>query len=112
RLVKQWLTIPQFEERAVCGKCECIESIDHILITCKPHGRELVGQLIERAWAKTGEEWPGVTLGTILGHGLANYNPRRKPDTANNRIFAILVMEAVHLWKIRCEARIGATEGP
>ncbi|KAF8510137.1 hypothetical protein BU17DRAFT_55680 [Hysterangium stoloniferum] len=60
---------PQFKERAVCGKCECLESMEHILLDCESTRRKAIWKLTEKAWAKNGEVWRETTLGTILGHG-------------------------------------------
>jgi len=65
--------------------------------------KEIIWRLTEGVWKESGHEWPG-----IIGRGLVNYtNNDGKPDTGDNRLFAILMSGAAHLiWRIRYEWRI------
>ncbi|KIJ46208.1 hypothetical protein M422DRAFT_165400, partial [Sphaerobolus stellatus SS14] len=108
RLGKKWLHLEGFEERASCHECDEFDSLDHILIDCKVPGQEVIWKLTKALWEKTGKQWPDLSLGIVLGCGLANYHTDTNlPDTGLNRLFLVLVSEAAYLiWKIRCEWKI------
>ena len=55
-----------------------------------------------------------MSKGVILGGGLASFTKvNRRPDTAKNWLYRILIMEVAHLiWVLRCERRIAQADDP
>ncbi|KAJ6554801.1 hypothetical protein B0H19DRAFT_1154530 [Mycena capillaripes] len=72
-----WTHIPECENRAVCQACEDVESLEHILLECECPGQKLLWKAAETLWLEREPEWPEVTLGTILGSGLADFRDER-----------------------------------
>ncbi|KAJ7821842.1 ribonuclease H-like protein, partial [Mycena leptocephala] len=109
RLGKWWLNIPECEERANCAHCGAEETLDHILLECPSPGQSEVWKLAEQFWTKKGPRWPAVSMGTILGSGLAVFkDDAGKPQPALARLYKILMTESAHvIWKLRCDSVIG-----
>jgi ribonuclease HI len=100
-----WTHIPECEERAVCKVCGTEESLEHILTECESPGREIVWKEVENIWAKKNEKWPPLSLGGILGSGLAEFRTEDgKKDEGAERLYRILMSEAAYLiWRLRNE---------
>ncbi|KAJ7923120.1 ribonuclease H-like protein [Mycena leptocephala] len=109
RLGKWWLNIPECEERANCIHCGPEETLDHILLECPSPSQSEVWKLTEQFWTKKGPRWPAVSMGTILGSGLAVFkDDAGKPQPALARLYKILMTELAHvIWKLRCDSVIG-----
>ncbi|KAF6747103.1 hypothetical protein DFP72DRAFT_822230 [Ephemerocybe angulata] len=105
---KYWKYID--EDRYQCQPCNSdIESLEHILQECRVSGQETVWNLAREAWAKTGLDWPEVTLELILSVGTIEIKNRNgKASEGRTRLFKILLTESAYLiWLLRCEWRIG-----
>ncbi|KAJ7835765.1 hypothetical protein B0H13DRAFT_2240059 [Mycena leptocephala] len=89
-----WTHIPECEERAVCQLCGTEEDLEHILL-----------KEVKSIWAKKSDKWPILSLGIILGSGLAEFRTGDgKRDEGAERLFRILMSEAAYLiWRIRNE---------
>ncbi|KAJ6549938.1 hypothetical protein B0H19DRAFT_874688, partial [Mycena capillaripes] len=106
-----WTHIPECEERAVCRTCGTEENLEHILTECESPGPEIVWKEVESLWARKNELWPPLSLGGILGSGLAKFHTRDgKEDEGAERLQArtslrgILMSEAAYLiWRLRNE---------
>ena len=110
-----WRHIPQCGQRADCHTCDVPESMEHILTECRETGQEYIWRATEELWKKKHPKWVKPSLGTILGCGLANFHPNESKYrlTGANRLYLILVSEAMHLiWKLRCEWKIARNEDP
>ncbi|KAJ7200337.1 hypothetical protein GGX14DRAFT_372352, partial [Mycena pura] len=109
-----WTHIPECEDRAVCAACGVLEDLDHILVRCDNPGRELVWKAAEALWLEREDEWPEVSLGTILGCGLAEFrDTRRKVDQGARRLYRILMSESAYLiWRLRNERVIDRAGEP
>ncbi|KAJ7125857.1 hypothetical protein C8R46DRAFT_927517 [Mycena filopes] len=109
RIGKFWENIPECEDRAICGHCGVVETFEHIMLECERPGQKQVWALAKALWAKKHQKWPALSLGAILGCGLANFEDEKKkaiPSTA--RLYRILITESMYLiWKLRCECVIG-----
>ena len=108
---------PTYADRAWCPVCanRPVESMEHILTECMAPERREVWRMCRKVWAKKWPTWPTLTVGTILGCGLAEFKDdegRIHPGAA--RLFRILVSESSFLiWSLRCERRVGRQdEGP
>ncbi|KAJ7843932.1 hypothetical protein B0H13DRAFT_2239252 [Mycena leptocephala] len=114
RLGKWWLNIPECEERANCVHCGAEETLDHILLECPSPGQSEVWKLAEQFWTKKGPRWPAVSMGTILGSGLAVFkDDAGKPQPTLARLYKILMTESAHvIWKLRCDSVIGCGGTP
>ncbi|KAJ6559890.1 hypothetical protein B0H19DRAFT_1069610 [Mycena capillaripes] len=98
-----WSHIPECEERETCRECEVEESLEHILIDCQSPGREIIWRAAETIWAGKQRKWPAVSLGGVLGIGLADFcDERGRRDAGAERLYRILMSEAAYLiWKTR-----------
>ncbi|KAI0345425.1 hypothetical protein BDW22DRAFT_1325468, partial [Trametopsis cervina] len=109
-----WKNITGFEERKLCGICQEVESIDHILTKCKSPARQIVWNLARAALQKKANHDPWISLGTIMGANLIEAPPaqgKQRPGTS--RLQTILVTESAYLiWKIRCERVIDRGPDP
>ncbi|KAJ6463824.1 hypothetical protein C8R47DRAFT_1057618 [Mycena vitilis] len=109
RIGKFWLNIPDLEDRAKCQHCGDLENMEHILVQCTRPGRQIIWDLAEKLWLLKHKSWPAISLGSILGAGLASFEDedgKKLPNTA--RLYKILLTESMYLiWKIRCEVVIG-----
>ncbi|KZV96681.1 hypothetical protein EXIGLDRAFT_608872 [Exidia glandulosa HHB12029] len=102
---KYWLNVPNMEHRSECQPCEVLETMDHILYECSALGQDLIWTEAKGLWAKTGRQWPDISLGAIAGCGLITIRDERgKVIPGPTRLLKIIISEAAFLiWKIRCE---------
>ncbi|KAJ7805957.1 ribonuclease H-like protein [Mycena leptocephala] len=109
RTGKYWLHIPECEERARCQHCDEIETMEHILLKCSKPGQAEVWQLAQEMWQKKHPTWPVLSMGSILGCGLASIRDDKGHKLPGvTRLYRILVSESMYLiWKIRCDSVIG-----
>jgi ribonuclease HI len=115
RIGRYWDHIPECEERAVCANCDdVVEDLDHILLKCKCPGQELVWRAAETLWKEKEEVWPEVSLGTILGCGLAEFrDDKGKVKAGTQRLYRILMSESAYvIWKLRNDRRIARNGAP
>lgn len=93
-----WLSIPEYEHRARCVTCQCSETREHILTECNAPGRRLVWKMAQEIWQKGGKNWPNITIGIILGSGMANFKGEGTQETLGlNRLFTIIITESAYL---------------
>ncbi|KAJ7193978.1 hypothetical protein GGX14DRAFT_378382 [Mycena pura] len=109
-----WTHIPECEDRAVCRDCGELEDLNHILVQCKSPERELIWAAASTLWRERGGAWPEVSLGTILGCGLAEFrNSRGKVDRGTRRLYRILMSESAYLiWRLRNDRVIDRDGAP
>ncbi|KAJ6572629.1 hypothetical protein B0H10DRAFT_1671065, partial [Mycena sp. CBHHK59/15] len=115
RIGKYWTYIPECAERAVCSECDdAIEDLDHILLKCKCPGREIVWKAAEALWREKEQDWPAMSLGTILGCGLAEFRDKRgRVKEGTRRLYQILMSESAYLiWRLRNDRRIARNGTP
>ncbi|KAJ7190514.1 hypothetical protein GGX14DRAFT_604158 [Mycena pura] len=100
-----WTHIPECDERVACRDCGEIESLEHILIHCESPGRELIWTAAETLWLERESEWPEISLGTVLGCGLAEFRADGgKIDRGAQRLYRILISESAYqIWRLRNE---------
>ncbi|KAJ6545701.1 hypothetical protein B0H19DRAFT_955908 [Mycena capillaripes] len=103
RIGTYWTHIPECEDRAVCQDCEDVENLEHILLECECPGKKLIWKAAETLWLEREPEWPEVTLGTILGCGLADFRDERgKVKRGTQRLYRILMSESAYqIWRLR-----------
>ncbi|KAJ7864066.1 RnaseH-domain-containing protein [Mycena leptocephala] len=109
RVGKYWTNIPECEDRANCVHCGEVESLEHILLECPSPGQNEIWRLAEELWTKKHPDWSTVSMGSILGSGLARFKDAAgKPQPALARLYKILMTESAHIiWKLRCDSVIG-----
>ncbi|KAJ7093994.1 hypothetical protein B0H15DRAFT_905021 [Mycena belliarum] len=109
-----WTHIPECGDRAVCQECEALEDLDHILIKCKCPGQALIWAAAKNLWLEKETSWPEVSLGTILGCGLAEFRgDGGKTDRGTQRLYQILISESAYLiWRLRNERVIDRNGEP
>ncbi|KAJ6484776.1 hypothetical protein C8R45DRAFT_904010 [Mycena sanguinolenta] len=109
RVGKYWAHIPECEDRVQCKHCGAEESLEHILLSCPSTGQKEVWKLAKSLWQKKYTDWPALSIGLLLGSGLAVFKDGAgKPNPAPARLYNILIAESMHLiWKLRCESIIG-----
>jgi ribonuclease HI len=114
RIGKYWTHIPECEDRAICKDCEVFEDLEHILVGCQSPGQEIIWQAAEKLWLEKEANWPEVSLGTILGCGLAEFRDGRgKLKEGTRRLYRILMSESAYLiWRIRNERVISRNGAP
>ncbi|EIN07927.1 hypothetical protein PUNSTDRAFT_69359 [Punctularia strigosozonata HHB-11173 SS5] len=112
RVGEYWEKITNYENRAVCGVCDCMETMEHILTECEGSGCKIIWKLAEKLWKeKTNRRWPGTSFGTILAGEMASLKGDR--DGSASRFLKIIIATSSHLiWVIRCERRIQRGEHP
>ncbi|KAI0745338.1 hypothetical protein C8Q76DRAFT_764616 [Earliella scabrosa] len=89
---------PELVERAICShpRCQCVESMDHILLRCEAAGQAVVWDLLANLWELAKLPSVPIRLGTTLGAAC---------------LWIVLCTESLHLiWKLRCE-RVIRNEG-
>ncbi|KAJ7152167.1 hypothetical protein C8R43DRAFT_886456 [Mycena crocata] len=98
-----WKHIPECEERGTCQFCGELEDLEHIALKCRRPGQTQVWALAKELWLKKHGVWPELSLGGILGCGLATFTDeegRKLPGTT--RLYRILISESLfEIWKIR-----------
>ncbi|KAH9852193.1 hypothetical protein C2E23DRAFT_921554 [Lenzites betulinus] len=112
---KHWLRAKmpdQLKERATCAKCGVLESMEHILLNCEATGRSEIWRLVESTWRRTGNEWPELTWGVIMGAPavVIRDNDSARRQEAENLWKAMVTEAAYEIWKLRCE-RVIQREG-
>ncbi|KAJ7181112.1 hypothetical protein C8R46DRAFT_1319730, partial [Mycena filopes] len=103
RIGKFWSHVPECGDRAICGHCKEPEDLEHILLKCRRPGQAQIWDLAKDLWHKKHPEWPELTLGSILGCGLASFTDEKgRPLLGASRLYRILISESMFLiWKIR-----------
>ncbi|KAJ7494971.1 hypothetical protein FB451DRAFT_1477336 [Mycena latifolia] len=103
-----WKHIPECEDRGICQFCDEPEDLEHIVLKCRRPGQDTIWSLVKDLWLRKHHTWSELSLGNILGCGLANFEDekgRRLPDAA--RLYRIIVSESLFvIWKIRNECVI------
>ncbi|KAJ6541601.1 hypothetical protein B0H19DRAFT_958216, partial [Mycena capillaripes] len=103
RIGEFWKHIPDCEQWGICQYCEETEDLEHILLKCKRPGQELIWKLTRDLWLRKHSRWPDLSLGNILGCGLASFcdnDGNFLPGTL--RLYRILISESIFLiWKAR-----------
>ncbi|KAJ6550391.1 hypothetical protein DFH09DRAFT_925930 [Mycena vulgaris] len=115
RIGKFWKHIPECEGRGICQFCPGeTEDLEHILLKCQRPGREIIWRLAEELWLKKNRTWPQLSVGNILGRGLASFTgDDGKPLTGDARLYRILISESMYMiWKVRCDCVIGKAGEP
>lgn len=100
---------------ATCPQCGVLESLEHILLECNIGSHEIVWSEIRRIWETTGEEWPELTYGTILGCGGGKPVSKGGRETRDglNRLWRKLISEGARLiWTLRNKRRIEFEDDP
>ncbi|KAJ3535615.1 hypothetical protein NMY22_g6407 [Coprinellus aureogranulatus] len=110
-----WRRGSGYEARAECSQCNVqTESLHHILFECRMTNQRLVWDAVKNIWDRTRKEWPDLSVGTVLGIGLAEIkrdNGRKDPGLT--RLYQILISEAAYLiWLLRCEWRLEREANP
>lgn len=98
-----WKNIAGYAERGTCSECGVVETMEHILITCKARGQAEVWKIASELWQKKTGQNLHPSFGEIMACGLVTVGETAdKPDKGKTRLFRILVTESTHLiWKIR-----------
>lgn len=69
-----WDNIPGHEHRAMCHKCQTIESMEHILLECDTPGRKTVWNLAQQLWEKKMGHWLEIkNMGGIMACTMADF---------------------------------------
>ncbi|KAJ7191841.1 ribonuclease H-like protein [Mycena pura] len=100
-----WTHIPDCGDRATCRDCGEPEDLEHILVRCESPGREMIWAAAQTLWLERQKTWPEISLGTILGCGLAEFRDSRgKIDRGAQRLYRVLISESAYLiWRLRNE---------
>jgi ribonuclease HI len=87
----------------LCKECEMMEDLEHIFTSCTSPGQEIIWRATEALWLERESTWPAVSLGTILGCGLAEFrDDKGKLRHGTQRLYRILMSESAFLiWKLR-----------
>ncbi|KAJ7082770.1 hypothetical protein C8R44DRAFT_753644 [Mycena epipterygia] len=103
RIGKYWNHIPECGNCAECQCCETTDDLEHILLKCESPGQEIIWAAAKSLWMEKESQWPEVTLGTILGCGLAEFrDDGGRPQRGKQRLYRILMSESAYLiWKLR-----------
>ncbi|KAF8164276.1 hypothetical protein K438DRAFT_1477670, partial [Mycena galopus ATCC 62051] len=114
RVGDYWRYIPECEDRATCHECGEVEDLEHILISCDSPGAKLIWKAAETLWLEKETAWPEITLGGILGCGLAQFkDDTGKPNHGARRLYRILVSESAYaIWLLRNERVIARAGSP
>jgi ribonuclease HI len=114
RIGKYWTHIPECGDRAKCKDCDVIEDLDHILTGCKSPGQEIIWRAAKTLWLEKEATWPDVSLGTILGCGLAEFcNDKGRAKLGTQRLYRILMSESAYqIWLIRNNCVISRDGAP
>lgn len=109
-----WKHIPECEERGTCQFCNEPEDLEHIVLKCRRPGQSLVWSLAKDLWLRKHPSWPELSLGTILGCGLATFSDEKGHDLPGTaRLYRILISESLFvIWKVRNESVISRTGVP
>ncbi|KAH9971888.1 ribonuclease H-like domain-containing protein [Russula compacta] len=75
---ERWMHIPNFKLRALCSVCRETETMQHILLECNAIACHIVWHMAKELWPHDPQEWPDITIGTILvGHMIWVFRCRR-----------------------------------
>src|SRR6266852_1734739 len=109
-----WKDVRGCQQRQTCRICNTEDSMEHILTECASPARRKIWELAQRTSPHDPEQWPNITLGTILGVGCLTLprgqleqnddalTPHKK--RASLQLLQIILSEAAHLvWVLRCE---------
>ncbi|KAJ6614056.1 hypothetical protein B0H10DRAFT_1950974 [Mycena sp. CBHHK59/15] len=113
RIGSYWAHIPECKDRAVCKNCEVTEDLEHILVGCDSPGQKVIWRAAKSLWLEKESQWPEVSLGTILGCGLAEFHDGGKTDRGAQRLYRILISESAYLiWRLRNDRVISRSGEP
>ncbi len=115
-----WTNINNYEDRGTCITCNTPESMTHILTQCDAPPRRIIWSLAENIWPHPNIRWPDIELGTILGCGCINIQPKTNAENSGDnqdnrrityrgesRLLQILLSESAYqIWVLRCERAI------
>ncbi|KAJ6472421.1 hypothetical protein C8R45DRAFT_835894 [Mycena sanguinolenta] len=74
----------------------------HILVDCESPGPSIIWAAAEKLWRERESEWPEVSLGSILGCGLAEFRDNGKLRRGAQRLYRILMSESAYtIWLLR-----------
>ena len=110
----KWNNVRNCEQRAICTKCGITESMQHILLECHRKARKKIWRRAKKFWPFGRQQWPEITIGTIMGVGSINLREEGQDNNeqetrsmeikGRTRLLQILISEASHLiWVLRCE---------
>ena len=103
RIGAYWNHIPECEARMTCQVCGVTEDLAHILLKCKAPGQNEVWEATRELWRHKHPQWPELTVGTLLGCGLARFQSTRNA-AGIQRLYRILISESMFvIWKLRNE---------
>lgn len=92
-----WTHIPACGDRAICKDCDVLEDLEHIMMGCESPGQELIWKAAKTLWLEKETTWPEVSLGTILGCGLAEFrDDGGKIKRGAQRLYRILMSESAY----------------
>ncbi|KAJ7019152.1 hypothetical protein C8F04DRAFT_1324243 [Mycena alexandri] len=106
---KFWKHIPECGDREICQFCGETEDLEHIVLKCNRPGQQQVWELAKELWLKKHSMWPNLSIGAILGCGLASItNEKGHHLPGASRFYRILISESLFIiWKIRNDCVIG-----
>ncbi|KAJ7930300.1 hypothetical protein B0H13DRAFT_1595499, partial [Mycena leptocephala] len=109
-----WKHIPECEEHGICQVCAVPEDLEHILLKCKSPGQSQIWALAKELWLKKFPKWPELSLGGILGCGLATFtDDKGKSLPGASHLYRILISESLFtIWKVRNHRVISENGGP
>ncbi|KAJ7046149.1 hypothetical protein C8F04DRAFT_938809 [Mycena alexandri] len=109
RIGRFWSHIPEFGDREICQFCGEMEDLEHIVLRCRRPGQQQVWELAKNLWLKKHGVWPELSLGAILGSGLASITDEKGRNLPGaSRLYRILISESFFaIWKIRNDCVIG-----
>ncbi|KAH9847174.1 hypothetical protein C2E23DRAFT_742439 [Lenzites betulinus] len=102
----------ELRARAICKKCDVLETMPHILLECRAEGEETCWKKLKQLIEIAGLEWKEPTWGVIMGApGMRTGGDAAKARDAGATLWKILWTETSYLvWKLRCE-RVIQSEG-
>ncbi|KAJ7098413.1 hypothetical protein C8R44DRAFT_642913, partial [Mycena epipterygia] len=103
RIGKYWTHIPECEDRAVCQCCSMTEDLEHVLVKCDSPRQKIIWDAAKTLWLEKETQWLEVTLGSILGCGLAEFrDDRGREKRGTQQLYRTLMSESAYLiWKLR-----------
>ncbi|KAI0740821.1 hypothetical protein C8Q76DRAFT_666658 [Earliella scabrosa] len=109
-----WTHIPQMQHRAMCPRCDTVESMEHILVRCSAPAVETGWGLLQALLSKIGVDPLPKSMSTALSCHVPTLTVNGKPAPCGlQRLVTIAMTETVHLlWKLRCEWVIGNGAAP
>ncbi|KAJ7218405.1 hypothetical protein GGX14DRAFT_356916 [Mycena pura] len=109
RIGSYWKHIPECGDREYCETCGVPEDLAHVLLECTAPGQKEVWVATEELWRKKASHWPALSLGSLLGCGLARF-PQEAVPAGCERLYRILISESMFvIWKLRNERVIDPT---